>query len=92
MTRRKGDFIDVPEMRCKFCGGVIASMYFHKTGKRKGMSRGPKRPGPMTGTRNRSDNRPDNLELWSSRHGQGQRVADQEPHWLPIYGAAMTLF
>jgi hypothetical protein len=28
---------------------------------------------------NRSDNRPENLELWSSRHGRGQRVAD-----LPI--------
>lgn len=40
----------------------------------------------------RSDNRPENLELWSSRHGKGQRVSDREPHWLPIYGAAMTLF
>ena len=24
----------------------------------------------------RHDNRPDNLELWSTRHGRGQRVAD----------------
>lgn len=24
----------------------------------------------------RSDNRIDNLELWSSRHGKGQRVSD----------------
>lgn len=27
----------------------------------------------------RSDNRPENLELWASRHGRGQRVADLEP-------------
>jgi hypothetical protein len=26
----------------------------------------------------RSDNRPENLELWSSRHGRGQRVTDVE--------------
>lgn len=26
---------------------------------------------------NRSDNRPENLELWSSRHGKGQRVEDK---------------
>lgn len=26
----------------------------------------------------RHDNRPDNLELWSSRHGRGQRVTDVE--------------
>lgn len=25
----------------------------------------------------RSDNRPENLELWSSRHGKGQRVGDR---------------
>jgi hypothetical protein len=25
----------------------------------------------------RNDNRPENLELWSSRHGKGQRVADK---------------
>jgi hypothetical protein len=25
----------------------------------------------------KSDNRPENLELWSSQHGRGQRVADQ---------------
>ena len=24
----------------------------------------------------RHDNRPENLELWSGRHGRGQRVAD----------------
>lgn len=24
----------------------------------------------------RTDNRPENLELWSGRHGRGQRVAD----------------
>jgi hypothetical protein len=30
----------------------------------------------------RHDNRPENLELWSSRHGRGQRVADlQEDIW-----------
>jgi hypothetical protein len=27
---------------------------------------------------NRRDNRPENLELWSSRHGRGQRVTDVE--------------
>lgn len=26
----------------------------------------------------RHDNRPENLELWSGRHGRGQRVADQD--------------
>jgi len=26
---------------------------------------------------NRADNRPENLELWSSRHGKGQRVEDK---------------
>jgi hypothetical protein len=26
----------------------------------------------------RNDNRPENLELWSSRHGRGQRVTDVE--------------
>jgi hypothetical protein len=26
----------------------------------------------------RHDNRPENLELWSGRHGRGQRVADLE--------------
>jgi hypothetical protein len=24
----------------------------------------------------RADNRPENLELWASRHGRGQRVSD----------------
>jgi hypothetical protein len=27
----------------------------------------------------RSDNRPENLELWASRHGRGQRASDLEP-------------
>jgi len=27
----------------------------------------------------RHDNRPENLELWSGRHGRGQRVADLRP-------------
>lgn len=40
----------------------------------------------------RADNRPENLELWESRHGRGQRASDREPSWLPIYGAAMSLF
>jgi hypothetical protein len=26
----------------------------------------------------RHDNRPENLELWSSNHGRGQRIADQD--------------
>jgi HNH endonuclease len=30
----------------------------------------------------RHDNRPENLELWSSRHGRGQRVDDQVSHHL----------
>ena len=30
---------------------------------------------------NRRDNRPENLELWSSRHGRGQRVTDVEDIW-----------
>lgn len=33
----------------------------------------------------RDDNRPENLELWSSRHGRGQRVADL-PHNHPEAG------
>lgn len=47
----------------------------------------------------RLDNSPDNLELWSSRHGRGQRVEDKiafcksflaeyesdEPTWLNVY-------
>jgi hypothetical protein len=37
----------------------------------------------------RSDNRPENLELWSSRHGRGQRASDLEPDiWsgmIPAY-------
>lgn len=28
----------------------------------------------------RDDNRPENLELWSSRHGKGQRVTDHVEH------------
>jgi len=31
----------------------------------------------------RHDNRPENLELWSNRHGRGQRVADQH---IPVHG------
>jgi hypothetical protein len=30
---------------------------------------------------NRRDNRPGNLELWSSRHGRGQRVTDVADIW-----------
>lgn len=30
----------------------------------------------------RSDNRPENLELWSGQHGAGQRVADKIDHAL----------
>ena len=47
----------------------------------------------------RLDNRPENLELWSTRHGKGQRVEDKiafcksflaeyesaEPTWLNVY-------
>jgi hypothetical protein len=29
----------------------------------------------------RHDNRPENLELWSTRHGRGQRIADKEDIW-----------
>lgn len=29
----------------------------------------------------RDDNRPQNLELWASRHGKGQRVSDLLPAW-----------
>lgn len=29
----------------------------------------------------RLDNRPENLELWASRHGRGQRVSDLQPAW-----------
>lgn len=28
---------------------------------------------------NRTDNRPENLELWAGRHGRGQRTSDLEP-------------
>ena len=37
----------------------------------------------------RTDNRPENLELWSGRHGKGHRVADQivfAKETLAIYG------
>jgi hypothetical protein len=37
----------------------------------------------------RTDNRPENLELWSKRHGPGHRVADQVAHaqeTLKLYG------
>jgi hypothetical protein len=37
----------------------------------------------------RHDNRPENLELWSGRHGKGHRVADQvafAKETLSIYG------
>jgi hypothetical protein len=37
----------------------------------------------------RDDNRPENLELWSNRHGKGHRVADQvafAKETLAIYG------
>jgi hypothetical protein len=37
----------------------------------------------------RNDNRPENLELWSGRHGKGQRVADHiefAKEMLAIYG------
>lgn len=45
----------------------------------------------------RSDNRPENLELWSTRHPKGQRVEDKlawahefiaqyEPEWLGVCG------
>lgn len=36
----------------------------------------------------RHDNRPENLELWSSRHGRGQRAADVKDIWsgmIPSY-------
>jgi hypothetical protein len=37
----------------------------------------------------RRDNRPENLELWASRHGRGQRASDLEPDiWsgmIPAY-------
>ena len=29
----------------------------------------------------RHDNRPENLELWASRHGRGQRMSDIVPAW-----------
>jgi hypothetical protein len=29
----------------------------------------------------RHDNRPENLELWSTRHGKGQRTSDLTPAW-----------
>ena len=38
---------------------------------------------------NRQDNRPENLELWASRHGRGQRVADLDfgGHFVPGIGS-----
>lgn len=36
----------------------------------------------------RTDNRPENLELWSGRHGRGQRASDVEDIWsgmIPSY-------
>lgn len=32
----------------------------------------------------RSDNRPENLELWSNRHGKGQRVEEKVEHALEM--------
>lgn len=39
----------------------------------------------------RDDNRPENLELWSSRHGRGQRVADLSPITASDYIAGIML-
>jgi hypothetical protein len=43
----------------------------------------------------RNDNRPENLELWSGRHGRGQRVSDLKHHIqdtaCPIRGAVLSL-
>ena len=42
----------------------------------------------------RTDHRPENLELWSKRHGPGHRVADQIAHakeTLAIYGDGSLL-
>ena len=42
---------------------------------------------------NRLNNHPDNLELWSSRHGRGQRVSDQieaAQRLLRDYGVPVT--
>jgi hypothetical protein len=36
----------------------------------------------------RHDNRPENLELWSTRHGKGQRVSDLFPD---IWNGVMSL-
>jgi len=44
---------------------------------------------------NRSDNRIENLELWSSRHGKGQRVEDRIAFarlLLTEYGVEAPLF
>ena len=38
----------------------------------------------------RSDNRPENLELWSGRHGRGQRVSDLEKLGSRLAGGYVT--
>jgi hypothetical protein len=40
----------------------------------------------------RSDNRLENLELWSSRHGKGQRVEDKLEHAFEILRTYLPSF
>lgn len=39
----------------------------------------------------RHDNRPENLELWTTRHGRGQRASDILP-WAPGYESGLLSF
>jgi hypothetical protein len=32
----------------------------------------------------RSDNHIENLELWASKHGPGQRITDLIPYWIEM--------
>jgi hypothetical protein len=40
----------------------------------------------------RDNNRLENLELWASRHGRGQRVAEFPLHMMPDYASALLSF
>jgi hypothetical protein len=80
---------------CEFCGTPIDSAYITKRGYKRGRHGGIRYCSRVCANRGREkkvkidrhkngirhDNRPENLELWSTRHGKGQRTSDLTPAW-----------